>query len=322
MAHEALIRNWTLLRQWLDECRDLLRQQRKIEDAAQEWLASGQKTDYLLSKKRLKEAKEFQKEQQEKYPLSQLATNFVDKSSKHQRRERTKSLGLFLIIPLIGTVIGGYFVVREIQLNSDQKLILDCEGKEYCPGRIEALERLVKAKRSLKLFNLSGANLFGADLSGADLFGANLSGADLNKALLIFANLNFTSLKSANLESTLLGGADLFIANLSDANLLGANLSDANLSGANLSDANLSGANLSDANLKNAYLISKNVNILITLPQIKSACYWEKAFYKGRYDDENYTWIIDEKANQEYIEELKKDKASDPKEPVDCRKWR
>lgn len=45
VAHEALIRNWLLLRQWLDECRDKLRQKRKIEDAASEWQASGQKTD-------------------------------------------------------------------------------------------------------------------------------------------------------------------------------------------------------------------------------------------------------------------------------------
>ena len=54
VAHEALIRNWILLRQWLDECREQLRQKRKIEDAAQDWQASGKKTDYLLSKKKSK----------------------------------------------------------------------------------------------------------------------------------------------------------------------------------------------------------------------------------------------------------------------------
>ncbi|NEP61661.1 MAG: hypothetical protein F6K31_32700 [Symploca sp. SIO2G7] len=37
VAHEALIRHWCLLRKWLDESRDKLRQLRKIEAAAIEW---------------------------------------------------------------------------------------------------------------------------------------------------------------------------------------------------------------------------------------------------------------------------------------------
>ncbi|MEM6614620.1 MAG: caspase family protein, partial [Cyanobacteria bacterium P01_C01_bin.72] len=96
VAHETLIRNWLLLRQWLEECRDQLRQKRKIENAAHEWQALGKKTDDLLSKKRLKEAKAFQTEQQEKYPLSKLATYFIAQSNKYQRQERIKNLGLFL----------------------------------------------------------------------------------------------------------------------------------------------------------------------------------------------------------------------------------
>lgn len=51
----------------------------------------------------------------------------------------------------------------------------------------------------------------------------------------------------------------------------------------------------------------------------KSACNWEKAIYKGYKDTEKFfEWIVDEKANQQYIEQLKQDKASDPKTPVDC----
>ena len=237
-----------MLRQWLDECRNLLRQKRKIENAAKDWQASGQKTDYLLSKKRLKEAKDFQKEQKEKYPLAELAASFVAQSSKHQRRESIKFLGLFLIIPLIGTAIGGYFVVRELLLNADKTLIQNCEGKEYCHGRIQALERLVEAKRSLKSYNLVGANL----------------------------------------------------------------------SRANLSRANLSRANLESANLESAYLIRVQN---LTFSQIKSACYWEKAIYKGNWDDKAYKWQVYEEANQEFIKQLKQDKASDPKKTVDCSRW-
>ncbi|WP_199316587.1 hypothetical protein [Chroococcidiopsis sp [FACHB-1243]] len=37
IAHEALIRHWSLLRGWIEENRDKLRQKRKIEAAAEEW---------------------------------------------------------------------------------------------------------------------------------------------------------------------------------------------------------------------------------------------------------------------------------------------
>ena len=185
VAHEALIRNWLLLRQWLEDSREQLREKRKIEDAAQEWQASGEKTEYLLSKKRLKSAKYFQKGQQEKYPLSQLAISFIVKSIQYQRNERIKSWGLFLIIPLIGTAMVGYFIVREIQLNADKKFIQDCAGKEYCHGRIEALERLVKAKKNLKSYNLESANLNGAYLYHANLVRVNLVRANLDGANLI-----------------------------------------------------------------------------------------------------------------------------------------
>ncbi|MDJ0680104.1 MAG: pentapeptide repeat-containing protein, partial [Xenococcaceae cyanobacterium MO_167.B52] len=383
VAHEALMRNWILLRQWLDECRDKLRQQRKIEDAAKYWKASGQKTDYLLSKKRLKEAKEFQQQQQEKYPLSELAAKFVSKSSKYQRKEKIKPLGIILIIPLIGTIIGGYFLIREIPFNADKKLIRDCRGKRDCPGRIEALENLSKAGKNIGVYNLRDAKLFGADLIeanlrdanlfGADLIEANLRDANLRYAELIevnlrYANLRYAELIEANLRYANLSGADLRYANLRDAELIeanlryanlrdaelieanlryanlrdaelieaklfGANLSGANLRYANLRYANLFGANLSGTNLFGANLSGVNFSGAdlryadlietqnLTPSQIKSGCYWEKAFYKGIWDQEKFEGIVDEKANAEYIEELKKDQDSDPKEAVDCSRW-
>ncbi len=313
VAYEALINNWILLRQWLDEYRDLLRQKQKIEDAAKEWQASGQKKNYLLSKKRLKETKAFQKEQQEKYPLSELAAKFVAQNSKYQKREKIKFLGIFLVIPLIGTAIAGYFIVGELWLNADKTLIQNCQGQEYCPGRIEALERLVKAKKSLKFYNLIGANLNGANLNGADLNGANLFNANLNRI-----DLDHATLSSATLNRTDLDHATLSSANLNRADLNHATLFDANLNGANLNGANLNGVNLNFANLNFANLIEAE-NFIPS--QIKSACYWENAIYKGYWDEKKRKWVIDEKANQQYIEELTQDKDSDPKNPVNCSGW-
>ncbi len=113
---------------------------------------------------------------------------------------------------------------------------------------------------------LAGANLTGADLEGADFCGPYIDGAFLEKAILIGAKLN-----RANLCGAILIKANLSDANLSDANLSDANLSDANLSDANLSDADLSGANLEKANFEGVKGL--------TLTQIKSACFWDKAVY-------------------------------------------
>lgn len=95
-------------------------------------------------------------------------------------------------------------------------------------------------------FDLSSANL-----SGADLRGINLSYANLSKSDLLSANLS-----SANLSGANLSGADLRGINLSDANLSGADFSSANLSGANLSGADLRRADLNGADLSYARLIS------------------------------------------------------------------
>ncbi|MEP7187650.1 MAG: protein kinase, partial [Roseiflexaceae bacterium] len=55
VAHEALIRTWTRLRQWLDASRDDLRLQRRMTAAAAEWLASERDRSFLASGARLEQ---------------------------------------------------------------------------------------------------------------------------------------------------------------------------------------------------------------------------------------------------------------------------
>jgi len=91
------------------------------------------------------------------------------------------------------------------------------------------------------------------------------------------------------------------------------NLCDANLGGANLQDANLGVANLQDAYLEGA----KN----LTETQIKSACFWDKAIYKGEWNNKQQTYVPIEPDNTNYIEKLKQDTTSNPQDPVDCSRW-
>ena len=184
--------------------------------------------------------------------------------------------------------------------------------------------------------NLGGANLEGAHLRGVYLEGAHLEEANLEEAHLRGAhleeahlerdNLEEAHLEKANLEGAHLGGANLRGANLEEADLErahlgGANLRGANLEGANLRGAHLEGALLWEANLRGAHLEkaklekaklekAKSFGSHLTAAKIKSTCNWDKAIYKQ-----------DKKENRQYIEQLKKDRASDPKEPPDCSRW-
>ncbi len=145
--------------------------------------------------------------------------------------------------------------------------------------------------------DLRGADLRGADLSRAYLRGANLSRAYLSSADLRGADLIRADLKGAYLRGAYLSSAYLIRADLIRAYLIRADLRGADLRGADLSSAYLSSAYLSSANLSDA----KN----LTPAQIKSALNWDKAIYKGHWDSEQEVWIVDQEANQQYIEELK-----------------
>jgi anion-transporting ArsA/GET3 family ATPase len=149
----------------------------------------------------------------------------------------------------------------------------------------------------IKILDLSRTNLREANLNRANLDGAYLNGAYLDGAILIGA---------------ILIGAYLNGAYLNGAKLWGANLDGAYLNGAKLWGANLDGANLDGANLNGAEGLNPE--------QIKSACFWEKAIYtEAKWDKDKQLWVAEDwEANQREIEKLKRDKNSDPRNPIDC----
>jgi len=169
----------------------------------------------------------------------------------------------------------------------------------------------------LQNINLRNINLNKANLIQADLEGANLGGAQLKNAKLTGIKLQNTSLEHVDLTKAKVDSANLQKANLTEANLTGANLQKANLTGANLQKTNISEANISAAQL---YGVKD-----LTNTQIKSACYWEKAIYTEAIAIQDSktgtkTWIVkDEEANKQKIDEIKKDKVSDPQKPPNCK---
>jgi WD40 repeat protein len=90
VAHEALIRHWARLRQWIEENREAIRIERKVEAAAKEWNSRGRgKPDevaYLLQKSRLREAQEYLEKYLHLGHLNQLAQEFIQESQAAQVR--------------------------------------------------------------------------------------------------------------------------------------------------------------------------------------------------------------------------------------------
>lgn len=88
IAHEALIRHWRRLRQWISGNRDAIRIARRLEAAAQDWRHHNQSKDiaYLLQGSRLAEAENFLQDYGHLGLLSHLAHRFIQTSQQVRDR--------------------------------------------------------------------------------------------------------------------------------------------------------------------------------------------------------------------------------------------
>ena len=254
VAHEALIRNWPKLRQWLDDNRDLLRQQRKIELAAAEWRQQPreEQNDYLLQGRQLTNAQIFRQTHEETFPLSREADDYLNRSTHHRLKNRLKTIGLWVLVPLGLAGYVGEQTTTYFKLKPHWNVIYAYDSEENQIDR----KPLIRALENINDHNLSLRKI---TLRGADLRGANLAAADLASADLRRTNMERSDLPKANLRNAYMDQVDLQLATLSEVNLSNAYLVDANLLGTNLDGANLKGTNLTRANLKNAYLRGANL---------------------------------------------------------------
>jgi hypothetical protein len=300
VAHEALIRGWRLLRGWLDEDRQNLRQQRWIEDRAIEWQGSGKIKEFLLSGRQLKDAGKFQQQQVDRFPLSELAEQLLKVSKSQQKKGWAFLAAVYMAIPITVAIVLGGLTIRWWYLETKWAVLRRCEKEQTedgsCTGRLEALRVLIDANVSLPI-DLSNANLRNADLSNANLSNATLLNTDLRLANLAYANLrntnlNKTKLNNANLtkvnfSNAILIDSDLSNAILAYADLSGAKIIEVNLSNAILLNSDLSYAQISNTKMDRAMFLNANLDKsylmnLSDISTIKEACNWEKASVLGK----------------------------------------
>jgi hypothetical protein len=242
VAHEALIRHWRLLRQWIEQNRDLLRQQRRIEASAVAWQEHQQSKGYLLQGLPLDEAMQFQEAAGRHLSPSPMRREPSSKRVAGNANGTELTTASWLILPALVVVGIVEHSIREESVKSDYgRLDSDSKYEEK-----QAVANLVKGCREQQnvtwLPSYLAERLFGncRTLARAPLKNANLVDVDLRDADLRDANLSYASLIDADLRYTNLRYADLSNADLSNANLDSASLHDANLSYSNLSYADLS----------------------------------------------------------------------------------
>ncbi|NET34881.1 MAG: hypothetical protein F6K19_23135 [Cyanothece sp. SIO1E1] len=148
VAHEALIRHWPRLRNWIKEARVALKQKRDLEEAAEEWFSIGKSNElaYLLQGPKLSEAENFIENQGNDFPVSHLAQEFIRVSQTErdriQQRERLQqrlrigSIAAFLILVATG---GALFGVQQNRSRTTLETIFLAKNAEEISKNMPAL---------------------------------------------------------------------------------------------------------------------------------------------------------------------------------------
>jgi uncharacterized protein YjbI with pentapeptide repeats/predicted Zn-dependent protease with MMP-like domain len=276
VIHEALIREWKQLQQWVDENRHLRQLIQTIEDERQIWLEEKQWKN-LLDGRLLKDAQSLvlasdirksrirlriallnfnrllkiriwnsyrQRLQlmvpvlQKRIDIPKEIQSFIRKSLIWRRLQMTG----FLLLPVLTLGIPAEYFWREESIKRDY-------------SRIQSQTTNTIEERSA-VFGLAGGcwakEKFGSPSYLWERIFSNcrlLNYADLRNADLSFMNLSDADLNYVNLSKSYLLGTDLTASRMFGANLSGAFLQSAILSGVKLPDANLRKANLHEAHL-------------------------------------------------------------------------
>jgi serine/threonine protein kinase/WD40 repeat protein len=92
IAHEALLRGWDRLREWIDDARDDLRTHRKLASAVAEWEAAERDPSFLLRGARLDQVQEWA--ETTTLALSEAERGYVDESVAVQRAIQARERAL------------------------------------------------------------------------------------------------------------------------------------------------------------------------------------------------------------------------------------
>ncbi len=117
LAHEALLREWPRLRQWLDEDRDELRTLAHLETAARDWDTAGQPDTDLYGGTRLEAAETIStdklNDREHRYLNASLQRREATRRAARHARRRLQTFAAVVVVLLVISTIAGIVAVGQ-----------------------------------------------------------------------------------------------------------------------------------------------------------------------------------------------------------------
>jgi energy-coupling factor transporter ATP-binding protein EcfA2 len=147
VAHEAILREWDRLRQWLNESRDDIRQERAVSRAADEWNQHQRDISFLLRGTRLEQVEKWLETsnliqtpleqefiaQSLQYRQKEQQTELARQERENRLEQRSQSFlrGLVAVFALATMIAGGFGLIALNSRNAEAEARQDAEIAEF-----------------------------------------------------------------------------------------------------------------------------------------------------------------------------------------------
>src|SRR5271166_1761817 len=145
VAHEALIRGWPRLRQWLDEDRAGLRLHHRISEGAQEWQRSNKEEGMLYRGARLTQAQEWRERSEAE--LNLIEREFLDASIAERQKQRQRQrllVGAAVLFAVLFIVASGAVLFGFWQTSESARKISEANREAAIANEIAVRERMAR----------------------------------------------------------------------------------------------------------------------------------------------------------------------------------
>ena len=147
IAHEALIRNWDLLRRWAGEVRDRERSFLEVDARAEHWEQSGRRIGYLLFASLLNSAETAHKQYKQRARVDPIANARVERFLHASRASQRRIIGGLATVVILAalTLLGLLMFSSEyrdklLKLRGAQEIIADQDTKLAADSRSPAVD--------------------------------------------------------------------------------------------------------------------------------------------------------------------------------------
>ena len=165
LAHEALLRAWPRLQQWVDDARDDLRQQRRLATAATQWIEAGRDPSFLLTGSRLEQMEAWASStgillggEPREYLTASLAERRLREAEDERRRARELALERQSLVRLralvvvlgLGAILAGALSLYALREGDRaEREARNARARELASAAVANLE--IDAERSIQL---------------------------------------------------------------------------------------------------------------------------------------------------------------------------